>query len=106
MIVRALAGDSARGEGFDRFLEKSFDLFSSHLYDTVDGSVSEVGLFSFDLNDLGAPHYPPLIIWDPRFQEYDPLLRDDRGGLSDQHVELAFGGFVGRVLDFVIEDQP
>jgi Mrp family chromosome partitioning ATPase len=106
MIVRALAGDSARGEGFSRFLEKSFDLFSSHLYDVVDGSIPEVGLFSFDLNDVGAPHYPPLIVWDPRFQEYDPLLRDDRGGLSDQQVQLAFGGFIDRVLDFVIEDQP
>lgn len=105
MIIRALAGESARGDGFNRFLERSFDLFSLNLYDTVDGGGAEIGLFSFDLNDSSAPHYPPMIIWDPRFQEYDPLLSVDRGGLSEKQVELAFGAFVSRVLDFLGEDE-
>jgi len=62
-------------------------------------------VFSFDLKDESAPHYPPMIIWDARFQEFDPLVPEHQGGVGLKQIELAFGSFTNRVLT-LLESQP
>ncbi len=97
LSVRALGSDA---KPFSDFLERSYELFQDSLYDELEpGEVSAA--FSFDLNDQSAPHYPPIIHLHPRLHEGNLLLSPEKGGVSDSDIRIAFGSFIGRVVDAV-----
>ncbi len=61
-IVSALTPDLDTENYVQRFREHAWDLFRDHLYDEVLTS-DDSDLFSFDIQDVGAPHDPLVIHW-------------------------------------------
>ena len=77
-IVSALTPDLDTENYLQRFREHAWDLFREHLYDEVLAS-DDSDLFSFDLQDEGAPHDPLVIHW----------TRGLAAGASLRHLETA-----------------
>jgi hypothetical protein len=44
--------------------------------------------------DEAAPHFPILVDWDDRFQEFDPRLRPEQGGATEAQIEATFGTLI------------
>lgn len=105
-MVRAMFPESGQQEHFERFLERSYDLFAENLYDEIDPARGEPEgtSFSYALADDSAPHFPLTVRWNARFVEFDPLARRDRGGVDDADIDLAFGPFVQRVRAMLFEE--
>ncbi|BDI06352.1 tyrosine-protein kinase family protein [Sphaerotilus microaerophilus] len=108
-MVRAMFPESDQEARFQRFLERSYDLFADHLYDEIqptraddeppDAGASEP--FSFPMDSDAAPHFPWTVRWSPRFVEFDALSLRNRGGVDDTDIDLAFGPFVERVKESI-----
>lgn len=101
-IVRAMFPESDQVASTRRFLERSYSLFAGTLYQEIEAGASarDNEAFNFDLADESAPHYPLLIKWSARFQEFDPL-QIPYGLFSDDEIRAAFGGFVDGVLESI-----
>lgn len=111
-IVRALTPKSDREGGVKRFQRKAYELFAETLYDAipmkedangVDEAVADY--FHPIESDEGAPHFPILVDWDERFQEFKPDLRPEQGGVSDALWEASFGALI-RWVSRRVEDDP
>ncbi|MDD5296217.1 MAG: AAA family ATPase [Rhodocyclaceae bacterium] len=107
-IVQALAPKSDREGRSRRFRERAYELFADTLYDEVPASDSDPSeYFAPDLNDSSAPHFPIRVDWDEVFQEFDPRLRPEDGGVSDAEIDAKFGAAIewakGRIAE-LIED--
>lgn len=106
-MVRAMFPESDQEARFQRFLERSYDLFADHLYDEIKPTDAGDDLpdvdapepFSFPLDSDAAPHFPLTVRWSPRFVEFDALR--SRGGVNDTDIDLAFGPFVTRVKEAI-----
>ena len=97
-MVRAMFPETEQKERFQRFLERSYDLFSDNLYDAIDpADAAPDAAFSYALDNDSAPHYPLTVRWNARFMEFDPIASKNRGGVDDTDIELAFGPFAERV---------
>jgi cellulose biosynthesis protein BcsQ len=99
-IVRALTPKSDREAGVQRFQRRAYELFAEMLYDAIPANTdeSEANYFHPIETDQAAPHFPILVDWDERFQEFDPNLRPERGGATDAQVEATFGTLIRWVL--------
>ncbi|MBF0609209.1 MAG: AAA family ATPase [Candidatus Magnetobacterium sp. LHC-1] len=89
-IVAAMIPETLRAEYLNRFKERSWGLFREHLYDEAEAQTTDV--FSFDVNDEEAPHYPISVYWNRALQEFDPL--QESGGVDEQNLETAMGKFM------------
>ena len=78
------------------FRERSWSLFSDHLYDDVAASGDETAAFSFDLSDQAGPHNPIPITWTLGFAA-GASLRD----LEDSTVEQAYKRFFDHFEDIM-----
>lgn len=104
-IVQALAPKSDR-EGRSRaFLNHAYDLFSSTLYDEIAPPASDAtkpptpstDLYNPAMEDEAAPHFPIRVDWDEVFQEFDPKLRPEQGGVSEGEIDAKFGNLISWV---------
>lgn len=95
-IVRALTPKSDREAGMRRFQRRAYELFAESLYDDIpaDAAASEADYFHPIESDEAAPHFPILVDWDERFQEFDPGLRPEQGGATDAQIEATFGELI------------
>jgi cellulose biosynthesis protein BcsQ len=101
-IVRALTPRSDREGGVRRFQQAAYELFAETLYDDIPPSaevavtaeVDEPEYFHPSESDEAAPHFPILVDWDERFQEFDPSLRTEQGGVTEAQIEATFGGLI------------
>lgn len=99
-IVRALTPKSNRESGVQHFQQQAYELFAETLYDEVPAGVevlsddSADALFHPAATDDAAPHFPILIDWDERFQEFDPKLRPEHGGANPAQIEAIFGALL------------
>ena len=104
-IVRALTPKVGREAGVERFQQQAYDLFSETLYDEIPaGHVTgdadgDETLFHPDISDESAPHSPVLIDWDDRFQEFNPMLRPEDGGVNQAQIDATFGALIGYALE-------
>lgn len=105
-IVQALAPKSDREARSTAFLNHAYELFSSTLYDEIaPASITPVELtmesmtncYNPAMEDEAAPHFPIRVDWDEVFQEFDPKLRPEQGGVSDAEVEAKFGALISWV---------
>jgi len=108
-IVRALTPTSNREAGVQRFKRRSYELFSETLYDelpttpeTLDSSDFE-SLFHPGEVDESAPHAPIIIDWDEQFQEFDPMLRAQDGGVNHSRIDATFGSLIKFSIERVEE---
>ena len=99
-IVRALMPKSDREGSVARFQRRAYELFADTLYDAIppDTTASEVEYFHPIEADESAPHFPILVDWDERFQEFDPNLRPEQGGVTEAQIEATFGILITWVL--------
>ena len=101
-IVRALAPQSNREARVTAFREHAYELFSTTLYDEISplaGPIVEnvepqAVAFNPPMEDESAPHFPILVDWDDRFQEFDPRLRPEQGGVRDAQIDATFGALI------------
>ena len=101
IIVRALTPKSDRQASVRGFQRNAYELFADTLYDELPADPDKQAdrLFHPGERDESAPHFPVLIDWDERFQEFDPMLRPEDGGASPSQIEAAFGQLLKRVLE-------
>jgi cellulose biosynthesis protein BcsQ len=104
-IVQALAPKGDRENRSKAFLNHSYELFSSTLYDEIappesaaaDSTARQRDLYNPPMEDEAAPHYPIRVDWDEVFQEFDPKVRPEMGGVSDAEIDAKFGALIGWV---------
>jgi hypothetical protein len=78
------------------FRERSWEVWSSYLYDDVDPARESLSdSFVFDLGDEDAPHYPLEIIGDESYARFDP--RTGTYPLSADAYGPLFGSFLAGV---------
>jgi hypothetical protein len=78
------------------FRERSWGIWSDHLYDDVDPATEMSGdAFVFDLGDEDAPHYPLEIIGDESYTRFDP--RTETYPLSADAYGPVFGSFLAGI---------
>lgn len=102
-IVRALTPKSDREGGVKRFQQRAYELFANTLYDAIppDTGASDLDYFHPIASDEAAPHFPILVDWDERFQEFDPGLRPEQGGASEAQIDATFGALIRWVVQRV-----
>lgn len=107
MLVQALFPEEDQEIRAERFLDKSYTLFSETMYEPVaptePGEHQNQNIFNFDMNDTTAPHYPLRIKWNKRFQEFDLSLLE-KGILSENEISAAYGEFLEGARRLVAED--
>lgn len=93
-MVYSMFPESDQDRRAKGFLERSYDLFSTTLYDEVRAGASGVDAeaFNFDLNTIDAPHYPVRINWSPRFLEFCEQNVID-GTIDAATIEASYGTF-------------
>jgi cellulose biosynthesis protein BcsQ len=99
VIVRAMTPKTDREALVRGFQRKAYELFAESMYDELPAEHAEEGdLFHPGEKDESSPHFPILVDWDERFQEFDPMLRPEDGGANQSQIEGAFGQLIGRLL--------
>jgi len=99
VIVRALTPKTDRGASVRGFKRKAYELFAETLYDELPAEqLDESELFHPGEKEESAPHFPILVDWDERFQEFDPTLPPEDGGATPTQIEGAFGQLIERLL--------
>ena len=93
-IVQALAPKSDREGRSKAFRERAYDLFSATLYDEIAPHMEESDFFSPSISNTEAPHFPIRIDWDDVFQEFNPLLAPEHGGVSPAEIDAKFGALI------------
>lgn len=73
-----------------KFRDSAYELFSNWMY-------GDSGDFSFDVNDMDAPHYPWVILDDSKFIDFDPIQNPDL--LTTNLVQVTFGPFIANALE-------
>lgn len=105
-VVQALAPKSDRESRSKAFLNHAYELFSSSLYDEIPPPAinpvqltmqSMMDLYNPAMEDEAAPHYPIRVDWDEVFQEFDPKIRPEQGGVSDAEIDAKFGALISWV---------
>jgi len=99
VIVRALTPKTDREASVRGFKRKAYELFAETLYDELPAEqLDESELFHPGEKEESAPHFPILVDWDERFQEFDPTLPPEDGGATPTQIEGAFGQLIERLL--------
>lgn len=101
-IVQALSPKSDREGRSKAFLNHAYELFSSTLYDEIappkippaNFTMQSIDLYNPAMEDEAAPHFPIRVDWDDVFQEFDPKLRPEQGGVSDAEIDAKFGALI------------
>jgi cellulose biosynthesis protein BcsQ len=98
-MVYSLFPESDQERHRRTFIERSYNLFSSTVYEEIEAG--ETGdsedLFNFDINDSDAPHFPATINWNPRFLEFSHATLT--GGIITQAMIAADYGAFFEFLD-------
>ena len=94
VLVEALFPETHQETRAEIFLENAYNLFSETIYERIEpGQAPDPDVFNFDMTDTSAPHYPLLIKWNNRFQEFNPLMLP-KGLLTDADIAATFGDFL------------
>lgn len=100
-MVASMVPELGGRDYMDRFLDASYDLWASTLYEEQGPEDSES--FNFDRDSLEAPHYPLPINWSRTFLEFDPL----QGAWEESRVLEAFREFLDAVTTRLqLGDRP
>lgn len=100
-VVAAMVPETNREAYLKRFRENAWDVFRECLYDEAAPGATEV--FSFDLNNEEAPHYPWPFFWHRALQEFNPV--DSQIGLDEKVAEESAGTFVSGADRLIIANE-
>ena len=88
--------------------ERAWDLFRDYLYDEIDPVNIDVDQFSFDLDNIDAPHAPLVIKWSAELAAGTSLVDSDFGIAASAYEEF-FERFDGlhesTVTNFEVRDE-
>ncbi len=98
-MVHAKAGEAQ--SGLEHYLERSYQLWLDCLYDEAPPGAAE-DLFTFSIGDDAAPHYPLTILWDPRFERFNPL--ENLTEVGDMAITSTFGAFAAGLDQRILGD--
>ena len=112
-IVRALTPQGNREAQVRWFQENAYDLFARTLYDEIEPTFEPESMAALEapesfhpaMEDESAPHFPILIDWDTRFQEFDPTLRPENGGVGDAQIDATFGALIDWTMKRISGDE-
>jgi len=106
-MVHAKAGQTQAAS--DRFLANAYQVWLDGLYDEApaegvrDGLPGPEDAFTFGQDDEAAPHYPLTILWDLRFENFNPL--EDLNPEAETAIEATFGGFAAALDQRILGDS-
>ena len=100
-IISSMVPETGREAYMRRFREHAWDLFREHLYD--EAGADAVDVFSFDLNEEGAPHDPMPIFWHRALQEFDPV--NSNTGMDEKIAEDAMGACMTKMNHMVLAGE-
>lgn len=89
--IRGRVGNPADPQAATVFNDRCYELFSSTIYDQ-EASTYNADSFTFDPDDWEAPHSPVQIVFDPRYQTFEPLTFTDQ--VQKEVFAPAFGNFI------------
>lgn len=89
--VRGRVGNPSDPQAATIFNDRCYELFSNTIYDQ-EASSYDVDSFTFDPDDLEAPHSLIQVAFDPRYQNFEPLAFIDQG--KQDVFTPAFGAFI------------
>jgi cellulose biosynthesis protein BcsQ len=106
-LVRAMTPKSDREGRIRHFQRRAYELFAETLYDYIPAEPvsAEAEPFHPSETDEAAPHFPILVDWDERFQEFDPHLRPENGGVTEAQIDATFGRLITWTAERVSGDQ-
>lgn len=112
-IVQALAPKTDREGRSKAFLNHAYELFSSTLYDEIAPpkipseqlTMQSLGLYNPAMEDEAAPHFQIRVDWDDVFQEFDPKVRPEQGGVSDAEIDAKFGALISWIKSRISESD-
>jgi hypothetical protein len=80
------------------FRDRAFELFADYLYDEANESVAgTLAPFSFDLDDMAAPHFAWPILIDQTYFEFDPLAHREQ--MMEPIYARTFGPFINGLAE-------
>lgn len=74
------------------FLDASYGMFQSHLYEELESDQLEGDGFNYGADDPDAPHYPRRVRWDEMLRHFDPVQNPAQ--LDTAVFDKAFGELV------------
>jgi cellulose biosynthesis protein BcsQ len=104
-MVYALFPENDQERRKKSYLEHSYNLFSSTIYEEIPASEknSSPDAFNFDMNSIEAPHYPSVINWNSRFLEFSEENLFDQT-ITRAMIEGSFGAFF-ETLNRILEER-
>jgi MinD-like ATPase involved in chromosome partitioning or flagellar assembly len=90
-------------EALDGFRSRAYRLWLDCLYDEQPAGAAD-DTFSFAETDDAAPHYPFVILNDPRFERFNPLEHLSTVGATA--IRATFGAFMDALTDRVLDMSP
>jgi CO dehydrogenase nickel-insertion accessory protein CooC1 len=89
--VRGRVGNPGDPRAAAIFNDRCYEVFSETIYDK-EGATYDASSFTFDPDDPEAPHSPIQIVFDPRYQTFEPLTAIEQG--KQDVFTPAFGAFI------------
>lgn len=96
--------DERRPEYFDGLRERGYDLFLEELYDEVPPGEVGSDRWTFDVDEISAPHYPWAISWNRGFATVRSL-HDRLAGIDAEQVQAVFGPLTNGLLGVLAEGR-
>lgn len=96
-MVYALMPEYDPAKSFAAFKEHSYGLFLENFYQEIPaGADPSLEVFSFDLENESAPHYPVAIKWNQSFLDFSEELLEKRF-VTDSMIDTCYGAFFERL---------
>ena len=91
-IVGALIPDhNMREEYINGLIESSWDLLTNKMYDRIQSDNHDTNLYTYDIHDMEAPHYPRMVRWNRGFEA---LANMHQHKLIKSNVDDIFGDLI------------
>ncbi|MBN1984182.1 MAG: hypothetical protein JW795_21820 [Chitinivibrionales bacterium] len=90
-MVDAMMPETEQQHHQQSFLQNSYNLFSSTIYEEILPGKDSFNCFNFGIENKDAPHFPSTIRWNRRFQEFNPVLHPDL--FSGPEITASYGAF-------------
>lgn len=104
LVGAQIPDDERRLEYFDGLRERSYDLFLEELYDEIPPGDIGTDRWTFDVDEVSAPHYPWAIAWNRGFAALRSI-HDRFASVDAEQVKMIFGPLTQGLLGLCAEER-